>query len=186
MHFLLNHRFHSICHLVGERVHEFSLRLLLGFGQRTHRHELRNVPAVGLSQLLELDAHHFLVDYVDEQVAQALVQLDAESVRKARPLHSFLLGLSEPTVNPDFLRLEIKRTQPPGQLCIHFIILQFGVFEHVHRELVLSRLENTLRVEPRVDHLQNSFLFIYFLAHIAPVLPRRLTFIFYIACSRRH
>lgn len=51
---------------------------------------------------------------MDEQVAEALVQLDAEGVRKARPLDGLLLGLSEPTVDPYFLRLEVKRTQSPN------------------------------------------------------------------------
>ena len=82
MYFLFYYRFHGVGYLVGKWVQKFGLRILFRFRQRTHGYELLNVPLVSLTQLLELNTHHILIDYVDEELAKALVQLDTISMRK--------------------------------------------------------------------------------------------------------
>ena len=80
VHLLLDYRSHSVGYLVGEWVKKFGLRILFCLRQRTHSYELLNVPLVSLTQLLELDIHHLLVDDVDEEFSQAFVQFDAISM----------------------------------------------------------------------------------------------------------
>ena len=164
--FLLDNCSHNICHLVSQWIQKFLFALLFLLREGTHRYELLDEPFVGLAQLALFQVHFALVNNVDHQVSKALVETLAVLLREARSVDYVLLGVREP-VDADFLRVQVEGRETLRQLFVHLVAPELVVGDHVHAELVLSRLENALRVEARVDHLQHLVVFRDFSTEIA-------------------
>jgi len=65
-------------------------------------------PLVGLSQLTLFDLHVALVDNVDQELAQALVQLFSIGLRESRLLYHLALLLVGSTIDPHLFTVEVE------------------------------------------------------------------------------
>jgi len=120
--------FHRARHLVSHWVQKLGLCFLLFGAQGTHGDEFAKKPRVSLPQLSQFDVHQFLIDDVDQEIAETLVQLDAIRVRVSRLLDGFLLRARQPPTNPDLLSGQIESRETACEFFVQLVVLEFGVF----------------------------------------------------------
>ena len=126
---------------------------------------------------------------MNHEVAQAPVQLDSVLLREPRLPNHLLLLVCYP-IDSNLLHIQIKGRQALGQLFIHEVAAEFFVVQHVHAELVLSRLEDALLIKTSLNHLKHLLVLGDLLADITwcavPIRGHALVFVLSGAgcCSR--